>query len=486
MVALKKYDMLITLFSDSKMTRKPPITNRAMVLPLFALWVAAAVVSGCGTSDKGAAASSGASSSGSDAHNVTFAPTGVGTITGEISEAAFKGGYGIDFYEAAAKEFDAKHGTHTTVAGDPQIWKQLLPQLNGGDPPDLMFPGWGMDHWLLADENQLFVLDKALDSPAAEGTGSWRDSFEPALLKMGQKDGKQFVLPYYFNVQGWWYDPGVFAKNGWTPPQTFDDLLKLSDKIKAKGMAPVTFQGKYPYYMIEGMLLPWTASIGGIEAVNAAQNLEVGAWKSPAILQAAKMIKQLNDAGDLQKGAVGMSHTESQTEFVLGHAAMIPCGTWLYSEMKKTMPPESKMQFMMTPVVAGGKGDPTALDISIEPWMIPSAGKNPNGAVALFKYMTSLSKAKQFVEQKGTLMAIKGSDQAKIPETLIGAAKAFKGSKTVWSYLARQWYPKMETEIENALTSMLNNEITPEQFCDRAEAAAGKTRDDSTVSKHKV
>jgi hypothetical protein len=33
---------------------------------------------------------------------------------------------------------------------------------------------------------------------------------------------------------------------------------------------------------------------------------------------------------------------------------------------------------------------------------------------------------------------------------------------------------------------MLNNEITPDQFCDRAEAAARKTREDSTITKHKI
>jgi hypothetical protein len=44
----------------------------------------------------------------------------------------------------------------------------------------------------------------------------------------------------------------------------------------------------------------------------------------------------------------------------------------------------------------------------------------------------------------------------------------------------------METEIENALTSMLNGEITPEQFCDRAEAAAEKMRKDDSIAKHKM
>ena len=452
-------------------------------LSLLALSV---VIWGCGPTDSGNATTKPAESTATSTA-AKEAPTGAGTISGTVDTYAFKGGYGIDFYEQAAKEFQDKNpGVKATVDGDPRAWEKLRPRLLSGDPPDLMFPGWGMDHWQLADQGQIFAIDDALDSPAAEGGGKWRDTFEPVLLKMGQLNNKQYVLPYYFNVQGWWYDPGVFAKHGWTPPQDFDELLALCDKIKAAGIAPITFQGKYPYYMLEGMLLPWAVSVGGIDAVNDAQNLVPGAWKSPAILQAATMLKQLNDKGDFLQGSVGLSHTESQTQFVMGKAAMIPCGTWLDAEMRKTMPPGASMRFFLPPVVKGGKGDPTALLISIEPWMFPTGAKNPNGAVALFKYMTSLTKAKQFVTEKGTLMAIKGSDDVKLPDTLVEPAKDFHASKTVWSFLARQWYPAMETEIENALTSMLNNEITPQQFCDRAEAAAEKVRGDSSILKHKV
>ena len=429
---------------------------------------------------------SGGSSGSGDSTEVNNSLTGTAKLSGKVDVKAFKGGYGIDFYQDAAKEFDQKNpGVTTTVAGDPRIWEQLRPLLNGGTPPDLMFPGWGMDHWLLADEGELMGLDKALDGPPAEGSGTWRDTFEPSLLKMGQKDGKQFVLPYYFNVMGWWYDPGVFAAHGWTPPKTFMDLQALCLKIKAAGMAPITFQGKYPYYMLEGILYPWVVRLGGIQAMNDAQNLVKGAWKSKAMVDGAQMIKQLNDNGFFQKGAVGMSHTESQTEFLLGHAAMIPCGTWLHSEMVKTMPPTAKMEFMLPPV-PDGPGDASALLIGIEPWMVPAQAKNPEAGIAFFKYMTSLDEAKKFVTEKETLMSIKGSDQVKLPETLVEPARLFKESKTVWADELRQWYPAMETEIENALTSMLNNQITPEQFCDRAEAAAEKVRNDSSITKHKI
>jgi len=217
-------------------------------------------------------------------------------------------------------------------------------------------------------------------------------------------------------------------------------------------------------------------SYGGIKAADDAQSLVPGAWKSDAFLQAAKMIKQLRDAGYFEDGADSLSHTQSQTDFLNGKAAMIPCGTWLESEMKKTMPPGTKMAFMLPPLADGGKGDPSAIMIGIEPWIIPTAGPNHDLAIDFYKYMTSPDKAKQFVTECGTLTAIKGSDQAKMPETLVEPARLFRESKTVYSIQFDTWYSTLGTESKNAMAALLNGSNTPEQFVDRLEAAAEKVR----------
>lgn len=446
------------------------------------------LLSGCGSG--GSTVSNDGKSTGSgstETSNVVEAPTGDGKLEGKLEVVSFEGGYGVDFFEQAAKEFQEKNpGLTISVDGDPRMWEKIRPRMVSGDTPDLMFPGWGMDHWALVQDGQLMALDKALDSPAYGGQGKWRDTFDQNILKLCQKDGKTYMLPLYTMVYGWWYDPGVWTKNLWTPPKTWDDLLALCAKMKAAGIAPIAFQGQYPYYMIEGMLLPWAASVGGLDAVNAAQNLDPGAWKSPAMLKAAQMIAELRDKGYFLEGSVAMSHTEAQTQFLNGKAAMVPCGSWIESEMKKTMPPGTAVRFFKCPVVADGKGDPTTQLIGVEPWMIPVKSKNANAAVAYYKYMTSVDKAKQFVEQKGTLMAINGSEPAKMPEVLKAPAEAVKSAKTVWAVQYRMWYPAMQKEIEGAMTSLLNKELTPEQFCDRCEAAAETARKDDSLVKYKV
>lgn len=406
---------------------------------------------------------------------------------GTANIALFKGGYGIDFFEKAAWEYEAKKpGTKLKVWGNPRVWEQLRPLFINGNPPDLCYPGWGMDHWALVYENQIVPLDEYLDGKPWDGAGTWRDTFEPSLLKLCQYKGKTYMLPYFYSMQGWWYNPDLFAKHGWKVPQTWSELLALCPKIKAAGIAPITYQGKYPYYAVNGFLLPWAISAGGIEAVDAAQNLDPGAWKSPAMLQAARMIKELKDKGFFQDGCNGMSHTESQMEFVNGRAAMIPCGTWLHSEMGKQLPAGFRMQFMLPPVLDNGVGDPGNILIGIEPWMVPTQGKNRKTVVDFYRYLTSEAKAKQFIEEKGTLMAIRGTDSAKLPEYLTGPAKAFRESKTAWSVNYVQWYPEVGTATQNAMAALLTGEITPEEFCKRSDDAAKIAREDPKLPKHRI
>lgn len=396
----------------------------------------------------------------------------------------FEGGYGKDFYEKAAEEFKAKTGKDVKIIGDPRIDLQITPRMQKGDPPDLTYPGWRVKSWQAVEEGEVEDLTSALDGPGYGGQGKWRDAFDPAFLKLGQKDGKQMLMPYFFSVWGWWYDPELFAKNGWEPPKTYNDLLALCAKIKAAGIAPITYQGKYPDYMTSGMLLPWILSIGGTDAMLKCQNLEPGAWKDPAVVKAATMIKELQDMEYFQKGATALSHTEAQGEFVNGRAAMIPCGTWLYSEMEKEMPTGRKMRMFLPPVVGDGKGDTTALMVKIEPWWVPSKGKNKATAIEFFKYLTSPEKARQFVTEKGTFMAVKGSLPDTLPEHLQDAAGFYKSSKLLYSSQWREWYPDFYEIVGNIMTELLNGKVTPEQFADKVEAEAEKVRADKRQTKY--
>jgi N-acetylglucosamine transport system substrate-binding protein len=405
--------------------------------------------------------------------------------TGHLEVRVFQGGYGVDFYERAAREYESMHpGVSIDVQGDPRIWEQLRPRFVAGEPPGLTFPGWGMDHYSLIYEGQALPLDDALlTSPYGTGQGTWRDSFIPDVLRMGEYEGQTYLLPYYVNLNGWWYNANLFEQHGWTPPETYEDLLSLGNKIRAAGIAPLTYQGKYPAYTIQGFLLPWAISRGGIEVYEDAEALKPGAWKHPAFLDAARKVAELRERGFFQSGANSMSHTEAQMEFLQGKAAMIPCGTWLESEMKNQLPAGFRMEFFPPPHFRDGKGDPTALQVGVEPWLIPTRGSNPALAIDFFKYLTSEAKAREFVREKGSLTAVTAANEGDLPQNLQAPVAALKRAGVTWTTNYAQWYKSLDEALKTAMGSLLQGQLTPEQFVDQVEAAADKVRRDPNIPK---
>jgi N-acetylglucosamine transport system substrate-binding protein len=204
------------------------------------------------------------------------------------------------------------------------------------------------------------------------------------------------------------------------------------------------------------------------------------------MMKAAQSVETLRNEGFFLSGSLSLSHIDSETQFLNGKAGMIPCGTWLYSEMEGAWPPGVVAEFMLPPVYADGSGDPTAVMVAIEPFIVPSKGKNKDHGVNYFRYITSHSKALQFVEEKGTLMAIKGLEGAIYPPHLNRPAEIFENAKTKWHSEYRFWYPELAQEAEKAMAALLGGEIDAEAFCKRLEAKAEQVRNDPKIKKHTV
>jgi N-acetylglucosamine transport system substrate-binding protein len=400
-----------------------------------------------------------------------------------LDVACFRGGYGIDFYQKCAVEFEKLHpGVRINVEGSPRIWDQLTPRFAAGTPPDLCFPGWGMNVFSLISEGQLLPLDKWLDEQAYNTTSSatWRSTFIPSLLAKGSYQGKCYTIPFNFDIQGWFYNKKMFREHGWSVPQNYDELLTLCAKIKKSHIAPITFTGRYPQYMLDGFFFPWAYREGGQEIFNQVDRLAPGAWSNPAFLKSAESVLELKHRGFFQSGCIGMTHMESQMEFLVGRAAMIPNGTWLYSEMRMVMPPDFEMDFMLCPVYNEGKGGPTAIKASYDGkgWCIPSKAKNPELAAQFLKFMTSADHAREFMKEKLTLMAVKDLGEGDIPPHLRAAMRIITNSKAEWDVNYAEWYPELGAAVQNGLRNLYNEVLTPKEFLAQLDQATQRVRND--------
>jgi alpha-glucoside transport system substrate-binding protein len=145
----------------------------------------------------------------------------------------------IDSY----KPFEQCTGAKIVYEGSREFEAQLVVRLQSGNPPDIAYiPQPGLLQTLVRD------TDKVV--PAPEGVVKNVDEFWSEEWKgYGTVDGTFYAAPLGANVKSFvWYSPQMFADAGYEVPQTWDELVALSDKIVADG----------------GM--PWCAGIGSGDA----------------------------------------------------------------------------------------------------------------------------------------------------------------------------------------------------------------------------
>ncbi len=141
-------------------------------------------------------------------------------------------------------------------------------------------------------------------------------------------DGKIYGLVYNALYQGVYYNKDMFAENGWTVPTTIDELQKIIDGCKAKGIVP------FASHMVD----IW--SIGNVTmqfAMNDVFNAEP-AWgdkfragevsfsNSKAFQTAYQYNKLIYD--NTFPDTFSTEQTDCDARMVLGEAAMKVSGSW--------------------------------------------------------------------------------------------------------------------------------------------------------------
>ena len=272
-----------------------------------------------------------------------------------VEVAVFEGGYGIEWHQKIAAHYSEAHaseGVRVELWGDPRVAEKIKPRLLRGDPPDV-FLLQGLPVWLLIAAGKLHPFTAALDGPAYGTDVRWRDLFIPGTLDGYTSDGNAYAVPSAFGAWACWYDARQFREHGWTVPKTWAEFDALCRKIHAAGIAPIAFQGKYPQYAWN-TFLTLVQRCGGLTAVNCINAMAPGAFSQPDVVKAARLTQEMG-VHHFQRGAMAMTHTESQLQFVNNQAALIWCGIWLENEMKNSTPPGFEMRCFNIPAVEGGR-----------------------------------------------------------------------------------------------------------------------------------
>jgi N-acetylglucosamine transport system substrate-binding protein len=310
------------------------------------------------------------------------------------------------------------------------------------------------------------------------------DVLLPMAKEWGTYDGKFVEVPYTLTVFGIWYSQKLFKQKGWQVPKTWDEFVKLCDKIKAAGMAPYTFAGKYPQYQTDP-LISMAVKTGGLDVVKNIDNLEDGAWKVDAMKQSAARWQEIGRKYLLQ-GTAGISHTESQTKQNNGEVAMLPCGSWLENEQKDSTP--KGFDYGMFPVPSMTASDKLPQNaVRAHPqgnFFVSAKSKNPRGGMEYLRTMLSKEGATKYTEMVSSLTVVKDAKASNPTPGLKAASDAFDtAGKNTFNWRFEDWYKELFDETKSACGELMAGRATPDAFCDRIQKKADEIKKDSSVKK---
>lgn len=407
-------------------------------------------------------------------------PAGKETV---LEVAIFEGGYGIEWHRSVAREYERRHpGIKIDLWGDPRVDEKLKPRILRGNPPDLA--SCRLPEWKLIVAGKLYPLDSALDSPAYGLPGTWRETLLPGLLTPYAYQGRHYAMPSNFGAWVCWYNRKQFRKHGWKVPHTWSEFQRLCAQIQAAGIAPLAFQGKYPTYAWATLLSLYQRLVP-FERWDALQDIRPGAFLDPEFIHAARLFQE-TAVRSFAPGALAMTHTESQLQWVNGRAALVFCGLWLKNEMKNALPPDFEMACFPIPMVEGGQGDAHAVyGGGAENFFVFAEGRHPREALDFLKYMISIEPARAYIRQLDTLTPVREAAKgvALSPELQSAVDVLNHSSRTFSDRLSSLYLEFGKTILPDALAGLVSGKITPEAFAGRLEEAMERVRRNPDIYK---
>ena len=383
----------------------------------------------------------------------------------------------VDTIQKYADEWGEKNGRKVEVIHQSPSVQQFAQAVKSASGPDAVV---GIPNDQLAD-----YVNADLTAEVPQDLYADQD-FSDAAIQACYVDGKRYAAPLSVETTALFYNTDLVSE----VPKTWDEFFALGDTLKdIDGRALFTYQGIYPGYM-EEMLWPAIANECGEEALTKIANYEEGSFNNEGVLKALTHIKEIADKGYLLEGTVGMNHTESQTEMMLGKAAFITNGTWMENEMQDA-PREDGFEFAMAPIPTENADDVHYVFDSCEQFSIPAAAKNQELAKEFLRFLYSDESVSAFAEASGALYATKSAREVAKDKlstaiyNMYGIYEEANASSLIMSFAAVPADCKInpKDEIFNPITSVMNDEMTVEEWAQNVEDAFAQVRADQEAAK---
>lgn len=182
--------------------------------------------------------------------------------------------------------------------------------------------------------------------------------FVSGSLEGFKKDGKLYGLPRNTDVMAFYYNQKIFKDYGWEVPNTYEELLELSEKINGAGIIPVAMDGGDGWPMAI-FLTDLIVRINGNSSDIIMKAIESGDFSDPVFKEAAEILRKSAEAGMFQTGYDSQDYGTAMNLFTNGQSAMFYMGSWEASMARNQDISEdirSNVRVFTMPALKTGKG----------------------------------------------------------------------------------------------------------------------------------
>lgn len=162
-------------------------------------------------------------------------PNATGTVPTVTSIEALTewGGSELESFQAIIGAFKAKTRIDVKVDSTRDLPTILQTRVRANNPPDIVgMPNLDLFHTMI-DQKKVVALDDIIDLT------QYKSDYAQAWIDLASRNGKVYaVLPKANSKATIWYNPTQFTAAGGTIPQTWDDLISVSNKLANAGKYP--------------------------------------------------------------------------------------------------------------------------------------------------------------------------------------------------------------------------------------------------------
>jgi raffinose/stachyose/melibiose transport system substrate-binding protein len=264
--------------------------------------------------------------------------------------------------EDAVKAFNAKNPDSTisyTEFQNDAYKTKIKAAIGAGKAPTIIW-GWG------GGGLRAYVQDGVVEDLTDwfKQNAAVKNRLFPSSFGAATIDNKIYAMPCE-TVQPiiLFYNKTVFDNVGVEPPKSWEDILTLVPKFKAKNIAPISLGGQSLWTNMMWLEFLFDR-IGGPDVFGAVFNGEKNAWSNPDSIRALTECQKLIKAGGFVHGFASITADSNADQALLytGKAAMMLHGSWTYASMKADggdFVTGGHLGWMNFPPVSGGKGDPS-------------------------------------------------------------------------------------------------------------------------------